>query len=88
MLWRLIDARDPADIAQLEALTGTTQRAAVDYAIERSGLRDCFPDLSGDRGTPADRLLAARLYSRPAILWLVAGSPLMPADFTNPTLRE
>jgi hypothetical protein len=80
MLWRLIDARTSGEIEQLEALTGTMQPAAVDYAIERSGLRDCFPDLRGGRGTPADRLLAGRLYSRPAILWLVAGSPLMPAD--------
>jgi hypothetical protein len=37
LLWRLVEARYPDEIAQLEALAGTTQQAAVDYAIERSG---------------------------------------------------
>ena len=30
----LIEAPTPSEITQLEALAGTTQRAAVDYAIE------------------------------------------------------
>jgi hypothetical protein len=34
LLWRLVDARIPNEIAQLETYAGTTQRAAVDYAIE------------------------------------------------------
>jgi hypothetical protein len=48
----LIEARTPSEITRLEALAGTTQPAAVDYAIERSGLRDCFPGFAGGRGTP------------------------------------
>jgi hypothetical protein len=46
LLWRLVDARIPAEIAQLETHAGTTQRAAVDYAIERSGFRDFFLPLA------------------------------------------
>jgi hypothetical protein len=80
MLWRLVDARIPAEIAQLETYAGTTQRAAVDYAIERSGFRDFFPGFAGGRGTPAARLAAARRFSRLAILYLVARLPLMPDD--------
>jgi hypothetical protein len=43
MLWQLIEARQPDHIAQLEALAGTTQRAAVDCAIEQSGFRNFLP---------------------------------------------
>ena len=43
MLWQLIEARHADHIAQLEALAGTTQRAAVDYAIEQSGFVTFFP---------------------------------------------
>jgi hypothetical protein len=78
--WRLIEARTPGEIAQLEDLAGITQRAAVDYAIERSGLRDCFPGFAGGKGTPAARLVAARRFSSMAIVYLVAGSPLMRPD--------
>jgi hypothetical protein len=60
LLWRLVDARYPDEIAQLETLAGTTQSAAVEYAIERSGFRDFFPGFTGRRGTPAARLTAAR----------------------------
>jgi hypothetical protein len=76
----LIEARTPSEITRLEALAGTTQPAAVDYAIERSGLRDCFPGFAGGRGTPAARLAAARRFSRRAILYLLTGSPLMRDD--------
>jgi hypothetical protein len=34
LLWRLVDARIPAEIAQLETHACSAQRAAVDYAIE------------------------------------------------------
>jgi hypothetical protein len=63
-----------------ETYAGTTQRAAVDYAIERSGFRDFFPGFADGRGTPAARLAAARRFSRLAILYLVARLPLMPED--------
>jgi hypothetical protein len=33
LLWRLMPARHRGEIAQLEAATGTTQRGAVDYAM-------------------------------------------------------
>jgi hypothetical protein len=79
LLWRLIDARIPAEIAQLETHVGATQRAA-DYAIERSGFRDFFPGFTGGRGRPATRLAAARRFSRLAMLYLVSRSPLMPDD--------
>jgi len=78
--WRLIEARTPGEITQLEDLAGVTQRAAVDYAIERSGMRDCFPGFAGGKGTPAARLAAARQISGRAILYLVACSPLMRDD--------
>jgi hypothetical protein len=78
LLWQLIEARHPDQIAQLEALAVTTQRAAVDYAIEQSGFRDFFPGFTGGRGRPATRLAAARRFSRLAMLYLVARSPLMP----------
>jgi hypothetical protein len=80
LLWQLIEARQPDHIAQLEALAGTTQQAAVDYAIERSGFRDFFPGFTGGRGRPATRLAAARRFTRLAMLYLVAGLPLMPDD--------
>jgi hypothetical protein len=80
LLWRLVDARIPAEIAQLEALAGTTQRAGVDYAIEQSGSRDFFPGFTGGRGRPATRLAAARRFSRLAMLYLVDRSRLMPGD--------
>jgi hypothetical protein len=53
LLWRPVDARIPAEIAQLETDAGTTQPAAVDYAIERSGFRNFFPGFSGGGGTPS-----------------------------------
>jgi hypothetical protein len=80
LLWQLIEARQPDQIAQLEALAATTQRAAVDYAIDRSGFRDFFPGFAGGRGRPATRLAATRRFSRLAMLYLVAGLPLMPDD--------
>jgi len=80
LLWRLVDARIPAEIAQLEAFAGTTQRAAVDYAIEQSGFRDFFPGFTGGRGRPGTRLAAAGRFSRLAILYLVAPLPLMLDD--------
>jgi hypothetical protein len=80
LLWRLVQAHTPAEIAELEALAGTTQPAAVDYAIERSGFRDFFPGLIGGRGRPATRLAAARRHSRLAILYLTAPLSLMPED--------
>jgi hypothetical protein len=52
LLWRLVDARIPAEIAQLETYAVATQRAAVDYAIERSGFRDFFPALRAVAGGP------------------------------------
>jgi hypothetical protein len=61
-LWQLIEARDPDHIAQLEALAGITQRAAVDYAIEQSGFRDFFPGFTSGRGRPATRLAAVRRF--------------------------
>jgi hypothetical protein len=70
----------PPKIAQLEACAGTTQRAAVDYAIEQSGFRDFFPGFTGGRGRPGTRLAAARRFSRLAMLYLVPRSPLMPDD--------
>jgi hypothetical protein len=80
-LWRLIEARHPDEIAELERLTGTTQRRAVDYAIERSGFRDYFPRrFAGYKGTPAARLVQARKFSRAALVYLVAPSSLMPDD--------
>jgi hypothetical protein len=72
MLWRLIEARRADEISQLESLTGTTQRAAVDYAIEESCWRSCFPGFIGDKGTAAARLAAARRFSQRAILYVVA----------------
>jgi hypothetical protein len=60
LLWRLVDARIPAEIAQLETYAGNTQRAAVDYAIEKSGFRDFFPGFTGGRGRPATRLAELR----------------------------
>jgi hypothetical protein len=51
-----IEARLPDHITQLEGLAGTTQRAAVDYAIEQSGFRDFFPGFTGGRGRPATAL--------------------------------
>jgi hypothetical protein len=80
MLWQLIEARHPDHIAELEALAGTAQRAAVDYAIERSGFRDFFPGFTGGRGRPATRLAAARRFSRLAMLYLLARLSLMPDD--------
>ena len=80
LLWRLIEARTPGELTQFEALAGTTQRAAVDYPIERSGMRDCFPGFAGGRGTPAARQAAARRFSKLAILYLAAGSSLMTDD--------
>jgi hypothetical protein len=76
----LVEARIPAEIAQLETRAGTTQRAAVDYAIEQSGFRDFSPGFTGGRGRPATRLAAARRFSRLAMLYLVSRSPLMPDD--------
>jgi hypothetical protein len=80
LLWRLVDARYPDEIAQLETLAGTTQRAAVEYAIERSGFRDFFPGFTGRRGTPAARLAAARRFSRLAMLYLISCPHLMKHD--------
>jgi hypothetical protein len=80
-LWRLIEARHPEEIAELEHLTGTTQRGAVDYAIERSGFRDCFPRrFVGYKGTPVARLIEARRFSRAALVYLVARHSLMSDD--------
>src|SRR5271169_5770809 len=71
--WRLVAARHRDEIEQLEAVTGSTQRAAVDYVIEQSDWRICFPGFVGGKGTPAARLAAARRFARRAILYLVAG---------------
>jgi hypothetical protein len=80
ILWQLIEARHPDHIAQLEAFAATTQRAAVDYAIEQSGFRDFFPGFTGGRGRPAARLAAARRFSHLAMLYLADRSRLMPDD--------
>jgi hypothetical protein len=83
LLWRLVEARYPGEIAQLEALAGTTQQAAVDYAIERSGFRDSFPGFAGGKGRPATRLAAARRFARVAMLYLIIRSPIMKDDAPN-----
>jgi hypothetical protein len=77
---RLVEARYADEITQLEVFAGTTQRAAVDYAIERSDFRDCFPGFAGGRGTSAARLAAARRFSRLAMFYLLNRHPLMPDD--------
>jgi len=56
MLWRLIAAQNRHEIGPLEASTGSTQRAAVDYIIEQSDWRSSFPGFVGGNGTPAARL--------------------------------
>jgi hypothetical protein len=81
LLWQLIEARQPDQIAQLEALAATTQRAAVDYAIDRSGFRDFFPGFARGRGRPATRLARhTAIFPACYALYLVAGLPLMPDD--------
>ena len=45
-----------AKLPSLEAVTGTTRRAAVDYAIERSGWQSFLPDFIRGNGTLAARI--------------------------------
>ena len=80
LLWRLIQARTPGEITQLEALAGTTQRAAVDTRLSDPACVTAFPGFAGGRGTPAARQAAARRFSKRAILYLAAGSSLTTDD--------
>jgi len=64
MLWQLIFADDPAEIARLEALLEGTQTEAVDEFIEQSYWSEDVPQFVGGMGTPAERREALRAAYR------------------------
>ena len=64
ILWQLIFADDPAEIARLEALLGGTQTEAVDEFIEQSCWGEDVPRFVGGKGTPAERREALRAAYR------------------------
>ena len=64
ILWQLIFADDPAEIARLEALLEGTQTEAVDEFIEQSCWSEDVPQLVGGKGMPAERREALRAAYR------------------------
>lgn len=60
LLWQLIFADDPAEIARLETLAEVSQSAAVDLFIEQSCYDRDLPAFVGGKGSPPERRVALR----------------------------
>ena len=66
LLWDLVLADDPAEIARLEERAEATQAEAVDYFIERSAWGVDVGAFTGGKGSPAARRAALRAALRAA----------------------
>ena len=66
LLWDLVLADDPAEIARLEERAEATQAEAVDYFIERSSSSVDVAAFAGGKGTPTVRRAALRAALRAA----------------------
>jgi hypothetical protein len=66
LLWDLVLADDPTEVANLEERAQATQAEAVDYFIERSVWSVDLAAFVGGKGTPTARRAALRAALRAA----------------------